>query len=339
MNFLFFIGLLSCFVGVKFQKKEYWSDYMKREKTLAFSGVFVLLIFFHHFGQYIVLGTGDQVFSAINRMLRQLIVTPFLFYSGYGIMTSAMQKEAYIKKLPKRIAKVWIPFVVAVLLYYLVNYILGRVYPLKTLLLSFTGVISIGNSNWYIFAILIMYLLTLIAFIIAKNNVKKAAMLISGLCIGYILVLVALDFPTYFYDTILVYPMGLWFALYRSQVELWITAKSKRYYGLFFAFSALFVGLYLLRNYVVAYELLSMVFIAICVLGTMKIQMDNKWLRFLGQHTFEIYILQRIPMMLLHSCHLPTIVYFVLSFGITVVLAITFGKILDTLWCRVGLLN
>lgn len=326
MSILFLTCLLSCFVGAKFQKTKYWSDYMKQDRTLAFCGVFVMLVFFRHFVEYIEPSVGDRLFLTINGMLRQLIVTPFLFYSGYGIITSIIQKEDYIKKLPKRMVRVWLPFALIVLVYYLVNCLLGRIYPVKNLLLALIGIHSIGNSNWYIFAILILYLFTFLAFSIRKNNFKQATLLVSGLCIAYILILKLFDFPTYFYDTILVYPMGLLFGLYRNKVETWIAEKQERYYGLFLGCMVLFVVLYLFRNHVVVYELLSMTFMAICVLLTMKMQLNNKWLRFLGQHIFEIYILQRMPMMLLYSFRLPTVIYFGLSFGITLGLAIVLRK-------------
>lgn len=327
MSALFLICLLSCFVGAKFQKTKYWPDYMKQDRTLAFCGIFVMLVFFRHFVQYIEPSAGDRLFLTINGMLRQLIITPFLFYSGYGIITSVIQKENYVKNLPKRIARVWLQFALIVLVYYLVNCLLGRIYPVKNLLFALVGIHSIGNSNWYIFAILILYLITFIAFAIRKNSLNQAILLVSGFCIAYILILKLLNFPTYFYDTILVYPMGLVFGLYRNKVEAWVTEKRKRYYGLFLGSIVLFVILYLFRNYVVVYEFLSMTFMAICVLFTMKIQLNNKWLRFLGQHIFEIYILQRIPMMILYSLHLPTTVYFGLSFGITLGLAIVFRKV------------
>lgn len=326
MTILFLICLLSCFIGVKFQKTKYWPDYMKQDRTLAFCGIFVMLVFFRHFVQYIEPSAGDRLFLTINGMLRQLVITPFLFYSGYGIMISIMQKENYVKKLPKRIARVWLQFALVVLVYYLINCLFGRAYPVKNLMLSLSGIYSIGNSNWYIFAILILYLFTFIAFALRKNNLNQAILLVSGLCIGYILILKLLNFPTYFYDTILVYPMGLVFGLYQNKIETWITGKQKRYYGLFLGSIVLFAILYLFRNYVVVYEMLSMIFIAICVLFTMKIQLNNKWLHFLGQHIFEIYILQRIPMMILYSFHLPTVVYFALSFGITLGLAIVLRK-------------
>ncbi|MDO4344840.1 MAG: hypothetical protein Q4C50_08570 [Eubacteriales bacterium] len=66
------------------------------------------------------------------------------------------------------------------------------------------------------------------------------------------------------------------------------------------------------------------------VLITMKISIHNPILNWLGEHTFEIYILQRIPMMILQRLHLDSHPYIFLLTALPCIFAMAyvFGKIL-----------
>ena len=89
-----------------------------------------------------------------------------MFYSGYGMLESIKSKGMdYVKSIPgKRFAKVLLHMEIAVLLFLLTDFAIGKSYGLKTTLLSFTFWTSIGNSNWYIFIILCLYLIVFSAF-------------------------------------------------------------------------------------------------------------------------------------------------------------------------------
>lgn len=67
---------------------------------------------------------------------------------------------------------------------------------------------------------------------------------------------------------------------------------------------------------------------------TMKTAPDNRFLQYLGDNVFEIYILQRIPMRLMRSFriarHQP-VVFVLLSFVITCILAYLFRRAMEKL--------
>ena len=71
----------------------------------------------------------------------------------------------YINDFPKkRILNVLLNFDIAVLLFIVTNILLGRYYSYDEYLLSLIGWTSVGNSNWYIFVILLCYVHVYIAF-------------------------------------------------------------------------------------------------------------------------------------------------------------------------------
>lgn len=77
------------------------------------------------------------------------------------------------------------------------------------------------------------------------------------------------------------------------------------------------------------YEISQVALCAVIVAATMKIDLHNKILQFFGTRLFEIYILMRIPMIVLLHFHITNTYFFVLiSFAATVALAFLFKKVL-----------
>lgn len=137
---------------------KFCEDYLGRTQTDAIKGIFILLVVFSHFMGYVRQAGGH----ALNMPLGQMIVTCFLFYSGYGVMEAIKrQGRAYIKTIPKRrILTTLLNFDIAVLAFIAVDLLLGRALTWQQCLLSFVCWDSVGNSNWYIFAILLCYAVT-----------------------------------------------------------------------------------------------------------------------------------------------------------------------------------
>ena len=148
--------------GAKFVKSgEFNSDYMSKDTTGAINGIFVLLVFMCHISGYMKLGgSSDTIWLDLKSWLGQLVVVTFLFYSGYGMMCSIMKKGTpYVKGIfRRRFLSLFAHFDIAVLLFLLMNLALGIKTKTRTTLLAFTTWESIGNSNWYITAVLCLYL-------------------------------------------------------------------------------------------------------------------------------------------------------------------------------------
>ena len=138
--------------------------------TSPINGYFINIVFLSHLRQYIDKASHtllDQGFLTVIGLLGQLVVTTFLLYSGYGIMESIIHKgDSYVRQLPKQrilpfLMDVWL----ALLLFLATRILLGKRLPsLTTLLFAMFGWKSIGNSNWYIFAILYLWIITYASF-------------------------------------------------------------------------------------------------------------------------------------------------------------------------------
>lgn len=350
MVFFLLILLLLMFVEAKVAPEgAFETDYMSKDKTSAIKGIFVILIVFSHFSQYVTLGGSyDAPYLSLKAHLNQMVVAMFWFYSGYGIMESVTKKGfAYVKTIPtRRFLTVLLNFDLAILLFLIVGAFLGNTYSLSTILWSLIGWKSVGNSNWYIFATLVLYLLTFLSFLLLKWRQTRpahyaAVMLLTVLTIVFVYVQMKMGRPGYCYNTLILFPLGCWYSLLRNKVET-IIMRNDLVYAL--------AGLLVLAAYAVsfryrfskgieAYTVWAVAFTLLVVLITMKITFYNAFLTWFGNHVFSVYILQRIPMMILSHLGLAQnhkYVFLIVSFIGTIVLAMLFdwltGKLHEKLY-------
>ncbi len=339
MVIILFILFIACFNSAKFAKPdEFHKDYLSKEITTAVNGIFVILVFLRHFIQYVNFSNNpiDRIFLRFDSSLGQLIVTTFLFYSGYGIMCSIKAKgELYSNTIPrKRTSTVWLHFAIAVALYLIVDLIIGKNIPVKTIFLAFTGWSSIGNSNWYIFAVLFLYLFVFIAFKICKKHYFIGIVITSVLILLFVYVMMLMKRPPYTYNTLACYPLGMFYALFKNQIEKFVM-KNDITYSLVLAItfiSMLFIYRYKNEGFK-EFSVLSIIFIVFILLLTMKVRFSNGLLLFLGSHVFGIYILQRIPMLILQHLgyNQNPYIFLALSFLITVPMTLIFDWLMKKL--------
>lgn len=300
------------------------------DRTTSIKGIFVLLVFLSHANNYLLsmpAYTADvlnQPYVNFQSHLGQGVVVMFLFYSGYGVMESIKKKGAlYVHAIPKRrILKTLLHFDIAVLLYLFLDLALGtlaRRSPL-TVLLAFTGWTSLGNSNWYIFAVLFLYFFTFLAFTISPARPVRALWMVTAFTGLYIAVLAFLK-DAWWFDTVLLYPLGMWYSFYKDKIEAFLRRKG-RYWAVLTGCLLIMIASHLLRANYLCYEIWMISLAAFVVLLTMKLDICNPVLLFFGRHLFEIYILMRIPMLvLLHFEITQTYAFIGISLAATVLLA------------------
>lgn len=309
---------------------EFFGDCLSRERTAAVNGLFSLLIFLSHASSYLdTSGPEDSVYLAMRIYLDQLVVVTFLFYSGYGIMESIKAKGApYVRSLPfHRFFKVFYHMAAAVCLYILVNLILGKTLEPVQTLLAFTGWTSIGNSNWYIFTVLALYLIVFVCFFLARYNRYLGVALTAAAAALFVLWQKWLDRGPWTYNTTLLFPAGMAFSLLRPKLEKLITKNDGFYFGSLGILTAAFLAAsqYRQRRFLF-YTVWALLFMALIVTVSRKLQLGNSILQWFGAHIFSFFILQRIPFMILSALGLSEHKYqfVILSFLFTLVLASLF---------------
>lgn len=328
------LAFLIFYKAVFFSYTSFNRNYLSKENTQSIKGIFMLLIFSSHYAQYVRFdGIYDSAFRSFQSFLGQAIVTMFLFYSGYGVFESIKSKPGYVKTIPfKRIYITWLNFSLAILLFFMLNLLLHKSYSLSTTVLAFTGWTSIGNSNWYIFAILCCYLMTWISFRLFSRHHVPALFTITLLSFVYLfLVRHYKGSDTWWYDTIFCYAAGMWYSYFKKKIENLFFQNSDIYF-----FALILTFFFVLaakpfRNHIAVYEIWSLGFTALILLLSMKISINNRILSWIGIHTFEIYIIQRLPMITLKHLKLDQYPYLfgVLSLLTCIFLVFFFHKLLS----------
>jgi len=328
-------------------RKKFFTDYLTIDNTNAIKGIFVICIFCSHLG---ILCHFDKPLDAlwvkVWGMIGQLMVTMFLFYSGYGIMESIKRKgNRYIRKIPvRRFLRVLFEFDLAVILYLFLNYGFDIQYSIFNILLSFIAVETIGNPSWFILAILLHYLFTFLAFSIFKDY-KKAILLLLLLSFIYILILAPFR-PARFYNTTICYTAGVFFSFFREKFEVQML-NIKKYYFIVFGLLCAGGGIKVLGHYlkpffhysfsydVLFYPVFSLIFTFFVLLLSLKIKFRNIVLDYLGKHIFSVYILQVLPMMILKKIgvlNFNEYVFAILSLILTLLISHFFSIWVDKGW-------
>ena len=290
--------------GVKLSAKGgFHEDYLSIENTTAINGIFVLLVFFKHVSGQAALSDGavDRLYQSFGDSMGQLIVTTFLFYSGYGIMCSISSKgDHYLRSIPKnRIMKVLLHYDLALVVYILLNLLQKNKMDPLNVLLSLVGWSNIGNSNWYIFTIVAMYLAVYVSFSVFRGKIYASLAMTLAMIFGFISLMFAVRQPAYFYNTAVCYALGMVYAQYREKIEKAVMKNSAAYYITFFAVLVSFTAVSLCEHVrTFPHSLWATLFVLLVVLFTMKVRLNNPVLTYFGKRVFSVYILQRIPMII-----------------------------------------
>jgi membrane-bound acyltransferase YfiQ involved in biofilm formation len=299
-----------CIYRVDVKKIGYHEDYLSKNKTDSIKGIFIIIVLLKHAMGYLNgLGyeyeaLGDNYFVWLTCSLAQLIVVMFLFYSGYGVGESFKKKgDDYVRSLPRhRILTTLLNFDVAVLVFIIMGAMLGNPVSPQQGFLSLTGWVSAGNSNWYIFVILLCYVMTWVVIRMAMNHAWQRSVMLFAMCLVCLLLLSVYK-ESFWYDTILTYPMGFLFSTYKESIERFIKKHYWTTLGvLTVLFLVQFVGYYFgyyTDKFSLTFNFYSITFALWVVVLTMKLGIDNKPLQWFGKNLFPIYIYMRIPMILL----------------------------------------
>lgn len=312
---------------LRFNKEPKVEKFLSHSRTTTINGVFVLMVFFSHFYSYYIndnLSAFDSIPHKFVSLFGQLMVTTFLFFSGYGIMYSIKNKNKYIDSfLKKRFLPTWVNFAIAVSIFAIVDLFLNITYPLKNYLLAYIGYESIGNSNWYMFMIFALYILTALGFKVFGKKYTKGIIFVMASSIIYIILMRLAKGGGYWCNTILCYPLGM--IVYHKKELIEKILSNKRKQILTFACTAIVtVGLHFVLNRIysdILHLIMSMTFCLLVLVVSRWFYLKSKIFEFFGKYVFWIYILQRIPMIVLAG-KIEMHICFIVCLIATVVLAI-----------------
>lgn len=301
MSGILIILLILILWGINFQ--DFNKSYISLEGTYAIKGIFAIIILCSHMSSYYSMPETpvNQISRHFITFLGQTMVAPYLFLSGYGIWYSFEHKPHYRNGFFKnRFLKTLIHFDLALLFFILVQLFLPIYYPLINYCLCWIGWESVGNSNWFIFVILSLYLIAYLG-LFAEEKTKHS--LIPIVFFFSAVLWIALRFiahkESWWVDTIAAFPAGMFLGTVKLSLESWLKhGPIVKWIALLFIICAAYLSWHHFHG-VDVYGVSSCLFCLIIVIAAMKIRIGNPVLNWLGKNAFAIYILQRLPMIVL----------------------------------------
>lgn len=283
---------------------------LSRETTCSINGFFIMIVFMSHLRQYTpteCYGPNDQLYQWVMQNLGQLMVAPFLLFSGYGVMESISSKgDHYIYDMPvKRIFPYLLDVWIALIPYLLMRVCRHVPTTLDEVLCSMVGWKGLGNSNWYIFAILTLYIITYVSFRFARSNYETGIVGVFIACGLYCKLMILERAGTWFYNTIFCYPAGMLLSqairILRINNERYKIVRRRVFSQLTLVLMLLlFVSLHHIRSKrSLLFNVCAIVFVILVVLIHRLLPANSKPFIWFGNHLFYIYMYQRLPMILL----------------------------------------
>lgn len=324
-------------VRPKFNKNGINSFFLSKEETLPIKGVFVILVFFRHFRGYVDMDHGllNHLFVMIDSRSSQLIVTMFLFYSGYGIFEQIKKNNQYPKKIIfHRFFPTYINFDICVLIYYIISIFNGKKFSLYEIFTSFVGWNAcFGNSNWFMFVTFCLYIIIFISFIIYDKNNSKRLLLNLSVFNFLTIILVLVLYKTkshYWYNTIFCFNLGMLYSFFKNEIENVCNHKKKYLIILVSSLILFLVAFFLIETQSPLFIIKALLFCILFILVQMKFSLINsKIFAELGKHVFSVYMLQRISFIILSYFNLDKSIYlfFLITFIMTIIIAFLYDFI------------
>ena len=276
-------------------------DYLSNKSTKSLKGLLALLIIFHHVSQKITTGENFSNFEYMGRY----IVALFFFLSGYGLYFQYSNNATYMENfLRKRLARILIPFTVFIIIYVIYRATLGEVVNVDFFLSFWRDHSNIVYNGWFVNSIIVLYVIFYVSF--KMKDSKSSFYMLTLLTLVYIFLKAYQNHGDWEYVSIMAFLLGIFWMKNRISIDKYI---EENYFVFLVSFSIL---MYVFRHYEVIMKnigitnkyvyygivgnLCTMVFLVYFLLLTNKLNFSNKYLDFLGDISFEIYMIHGLVM-------------------------------------------
>ena len=327
MYLFYFLLAAAMFFGAGCARRGEWNEeYTSLEQTRILRGITALGIALHHMAQKTCAPWHPQQFTVHGLdffiPMGYMFVGVFLFCSGLGLYRSYKSKPDYLKGFfRRRILPIVIAYYLSEVLYTLGRLAMGEKMDAKTVLWYLSGLHMANFNAWYVIVIPFFYLAFHAAFRFCKRE-GTAIFWVFLFTLGYTVLGASIDHQNdwwmrgeWWYDTIVLFPLGLLFGRYEKRVTAFL--KKGYLFWLLLSFAAVLL-LHLqsewLNDHVWGYYgewgdplkvphrlmsagfqwLAAAAYTAFCFLAMMKVKPGNRALAWLGGVTLEFYLMHGI---------------------------------------------
>lgn len=283
------------------------------DSTYTLRGVSMIAIVLHH-----IWLLDHFVGGVILSPAGYLGTGVFFMLSGYGIFFS-MQKHGITKDyVLVKVKKMMLPFLltwfVLLLTYPIFDYHFVDMTEMKNLILFALPY----SESWFFRVIICVYFICFIIWSV-KIDVRIKIMLIGLACVIYTVSCIFFGINSYWYNTILNFPLGMLFAYKMSSIE-----RIKRTNVTIISLCSLFLFIFFfVINYRIPCSICFSIF-SICLASFIKFK--NNLLFFVGTNSLMFYFMES-PGIRHFSIHIVPCIYILTSLASTFILCYLFVKI------------
>lgn len=339
-------GIVFCFILLCTCYKK--NHYTALSLTQELKGFAIVAIIFSHIGYSLSLNSQFlfpfSIFAGVG-------VNLFLFFSGYGLTFSQLQKGGTVLQFyAKRLLKLFIPFWIVLCILFVSNYFFpGETYSIQYAIKSLLGIFTSADMNsdinspfWYFTLILFYYLLFPLVFFKRFTWITAAILYIALWCI------VKIDPPSFsgviglYQVHMLAFPLGVLTARYIHIPKKFLSSYKKIYaqheyvfYPLALVILSTLIGYLSLHANIgeVAYieEITSIGILFFIIVLFMLKKRESRLLSMFGFFSYEIYLFHW-PLLYHYDfvyTYLPASLATLLYLGIFLALAVVLKKLSD----------
>lgn len=190
---------------------------MSKEDTLAFKGIFSIIVILHHVSQI----ENDIPIIHYFANFGMYAVGMFFFISAYGMTKQVkLNGEKYLKGFfKKRFLKLLLPIFIVTIIHIVLNILIfHKTYTISSIINVYKSGSSIINNGWYLNSILVIYLIFYFSFKFFKN-LKVSYIIFSFLILTYIFVLKRIGFGIWWYNSMIGIIFGMYFEIFEEKIK------------------------------------------------------------------------------------------------------------------------
>ena len=263
-----------------------------RNDTEIIRGVSMLMIIIYHTANYLYYQHPDEATCMLpiyfTQQLGYLGTGLFFFLSGYGMICSLRHNRVDRSYIKKKCNSIFLPFVLSWIVFLTFLFVFDRNLLQADLWLKFISLSTPNGILWFYNVIVALYIIVLLLFRFSKNEKLNIAIVFS-LTLAYIPIANCAGLSSWWYNSILCFPIGMVCAVYKFIIE-------KYAFRIVIVSTAGFVVLYMFiecLRYPVLFQIVLAPLLAIAVSTIVKYlpPLKNRFISFVGNKSLYFYLL------------------------------------------------
>lgn len=292
------------------------TELFSKNNMYVLRGVSMLLIILHHINHHADIAFGIALLGRLLDELGYLSTGVFFLLSGYGLTVSINKNQPItLSYCTKRLFRIFYTFLYAYVFCLVGLWILGADVTLLDILMDISTLSMPFSPTWFLKTIFCVYVVYFMISYYVKQPEKQLMILFGIFAVYYIIAYNTL--PYYYYVSFFNFLLGSLMVYGYSYIS------NKRNVILFLATICFVIFFYLRLT-----TLCSLTFSCLSVLAFSVYSFNNRFLQYVGIHSLIFYLGQFLPLTMDQYIKLGTVPYFIATYVITFVVAISFGYVM-----------